>query len=115
MIYNDGYEVDENLKFVKCPRCGNEQYSDGARYCRICGFYVYNECEGDFDRDEYGNQGEFQIHRNMGNARYCEFSGQPTILFKEKLLKPYTEVQAVASPAVQEDDEIPFDTDNFPF
>ncbi|NWO20627.1 hypothetical protein HW273_01730 [Oribacterium sp. oral taxon 102] len=104
MIYNDGYEVDENLKFVKCPKCGNEQYSDGARYCRICGFYVYNECEGDFDRDEYGNQGEYHIHRNLGNARFCEFCGQPTMLFKEKLLKPYTEVQTE-----EDEDSFPFD------
>ncbi|MCD7712441.1 MAG: hypothetical protein LUJ25_06980 [Firmicutes bacterium] len=111
MIYNDGYEVDENLRFIKCPRCGNEQYSDNAKYCRICGFNVYNECEGDYERDEYGNQeGPFQIHRNVGNARYCEFCGQPTMLLKEKLLRPYTEVQTS-----QEDEEVPFDSDGLPF
>lgn len=111
MIYNDGYEVDENLRFIKCPRCGNDQYFDNARYCRICGFNLYNECEGDYERDEYGNPEEpFQIHKNVGNARYCEFCGQPTILFKEKLLRPYTEVQAL-----QDEDEVPFDSDGFPF
>ena len=92
MIYNDGYETDNNLRFLRCPRCGNEEYSQGAQYCRICGFTAYNECEGGYEQDEYGNQGIYQIHRNQGNARYCEFCGQPTILLKEKLLKPYNEV-----------------------
>lgn len=110
MIYNDGYETDNNLRFVRCPRCGNEEYSQDARYCRICGFSVYNECEGDYDQDEYGNQGIYQIHRNAGNARYCEFCGQPTMLLKEKLLKSYIE-------AMTDTDENPtfFDGDDLPF
>lgn len=110
MIYNDGYETDNNLRFVRCPRCGNEEYSQDARYCRICGFPVYNECEGDYDQDEYGNQGIYQIHRNAGNARYCEFCGQPTMLLKEKLLKPYIEVTTDAdeNPAVFDGDDLPF-------
>lgn len=104
MIYNDGYETDNNLRFVRCPRCGNEEYSDEAKYCRICGCSAYNECEGSFDEDEYGNRGLYQIHRNVGNARYCECCGQPTMLLKEKLLKSYKEVQA----AQAIDEELPF-------
>jgi hypothetical protein len=46
-------------------------------------------------------------HRNAGNARYCEFCGQPTTLFKEKLLKPYTEVQEEEEP-FSFDEEFPF-------
>lgn len=115
MIYNDGYKTDNDLRFLSCPKCGNEEYSQNAQYCRICGLSAYNECEGSPEQDNFGNVIDFHVHRNVGNARYCEFCGQPTMLFKEKLLKPYTEVQAVAAPAVQEDDEIPFDTDNFPF
>jgi len=113
MIYKDGYETDNNLRFVSCPKCGNEEYSEDAQYCRICGFYAYNECEGSPDRDNFGNVIDYSVHKNMGNARYCEFCGQPTMLFKEKLLKPYTEVQSLQ--ATQEDEELPFDTDNFPF
>lgn len=108
MIYNDGYETDSNLRFVSCPKCGNEEYSENAVYCRICGFSAYNECEGYYDNDE----GEHVSHRNVGNARYCEFCGQPTMLFKEKLLKSYTEVQAVGN--AQDDEKLLFDTD-FPF
>ena len=35
------------------------------------------------------------------------------MLLKEKLLKPYTEVQGTQD--VQEDEDLPFDTDSFPF
>lgn len=38
MIYYDGYETDGNLRFVKCPRFGNEEYSPDEEYCRICDF-----------------------------------------------------------------------------
>ena len=106
MIYNDGYETDNNLRFVHCPRCGNEEYSQEARFCRICGLPVYNECEGIYDQDE----GMYQIHRNPGNARYCEFCGQPTMLLKEKLLKPYTAVNANTNDesSIRDEDEFPF-------
>ena len=42
MIYRDCYETDSNLRFVNCPRCGNEEYSEDAKYCRICGFSAFN-------------------------------------------------------------------------
>lgn len=29
---------------------------------------------------------------NVDNAQYCEFFGQPAMLFRENLLKPHTEV-----------------------
>ena len=109
MIYRDGYETDENMRFTKCPRCGNEEYSEKAAYCRICGFQAYNECEGYYDNDHE----EYVNHRNYGNARFCEFCGQPTILFKEKLLRHYTDVQF--DQTAQDDEELPFTTDSFPF
>jgi len=93
MIYSDGYEVDGNLRFVRCPKCGNEEYSADAKFCKICGFPAYNECEGSPEYDNFGNVEDFQVHQNVGNARYCEYCGKPTMLFKEKLLKPYDEVQ----------------------
>ena len=109
MIYNDGYEVDKNLKFVKCPRCGNEEYSRDAQYGCICGFLAYNECKGSPEVDDYGNIIDLHVHRNVGNARYCEFCGQPTALFTEMLLKPYTEVQFLQEE--QEDEGFLHDTD----
>lgn len=104
MIYNDGYETDGNLRFVNCPKCGNEEYSEEAKYCKICGFSAYNECEGSPEYDNFGNVIDFNVHRNVGNARYCEYCGKPTMLLNEKLLRPYTEVQAE-----QAEDVFPFD------
>lgn len=105
MIYKDGYETDSNLRFVNCPRCGNEEYSEDAKYCRICGFSAYNECEGSPECDNFGNAIDFNVHRNVGNARFCEYCGKPTMLLNEKLLKPYTKVQE----AQQVDEDLPFD------
>lgn len=110
MIYNDGFDVDNNLRFIKCPKCGNEEYSVDAKFCKICGFPAYNECEGSPEYDSFGNVIDFSIHQNVGNARYCEYCGKSTTLLKEKLLKPYSEVQAI------QNDEDPLDfEDSFPF
>lgn len=105
MIYNDGVGVDENLRFVKCPKCGNEEYSADAKFCRICGFSAFNECEGSPEYDSFGNVVDFNVHKNVGNARYCEYCGKPTALLTEKLLRPYTEVLA------EQEDEEPFSFD----
>ena len=109
MIYRDGYAMDNNLRFLKCPKCGNEEYSGDAKYCRICGVSSYNECEGSPEYDNFGNAIDFTIHKNAGNARYCEYCGKPTMLFNEKLLRPYIEVQAE-----QDDDPLSFD-EELPF
>lgn len=110
MIYNDGYETNNNLRFVRCPKCGNEEYSEEAKFCRICGFPVYNECEGSPERDNFGDVIDYNIHRNVGNARYCEYCGKPTMLLNEKLLKPYTEVQKEQGEnPLPFDEELPFD------
>ena len=109
MIYRDGYKVNERLRFVTCPRCGNEEYSDDAKHCKICGFSAYNECEGSTEYDNFGNVVDFNVHKNVGNARYCEYCGKPTYLFNEKLLKPYTEVEVV-----QEEEDFNFD-ETLPF
>lgn len=72
----------------------NEEYSEDAKYCRIWGFSTYNECDGFPKYDNSGTVINFNVHRNVGNARYCEYCGKSTMLLNEKLLKPYTEVQA---------------------
>lgn len=110
MIYNDGYETDRDLRFVRCPKCGNEEYSEDAKFCRICGLSAYNECEGSPEYGDFGDVVDLHVHKNVGNARYCESCGKPTMLLKEKLLKPYTEVQAKQ----EDDDPFPFD-EELPF
>lgn len=92
MIYN-GFETDNNLRFVSCPRCGNVEFSDKAAFCKICGLPVYNECGGEIaGADPYGNIIRVDVHRCLGNARYCEICGRATMLFSQKLLKPYNEI-----------------------
>lgn len=93
MIYEDGVEMDENGRAKICPLCGNEQFSKDAEFCRICGFAVYNLCEGITICDDYGNYRGEEKHINEGNARFCEKCGQPTHFFKAKVLKPYEEVR----------------------
>lgn len=91
MIYNDGFPMDDNLQFIKCPKCDNEEFSLNAKHCKICGFDVFNYCLGYRIEDDNGNFLGIEHHKNAGNARYCETCGEKTILFNAKLLRPYTE------------------------
>lgn len=93
MIYEDGIEMDENGRAKSCPVCGNEQFSEDADFCRICGFAVYNLCEGIQIYDDFGNYEGIEQHKNAGNARFCEKCGQPTHFFKAKILRPFDEVR----------------------
>lgn len=93
MIYNDGFPMDENLRVTQCPKCGNEQFSEDAEFCRICGVSLYNYCEGEDIFDYNGNFDHTETHMNRGNARFCEKCGKPTIFFKQKFLFPYDEVK----------------------
>lgn len=93
MIYKDGYPMDSNLRVTVCPLCGNEEFSDDAVHCRICGTGLYNNCEGQRIYDEFGNYEDFVIHRNHGNARFCEKCGAPTAFAKANFLRPYLEVR----------------------
>lgn len=56
-------------------------------------FSAYNECESSSEYNNFGDVVDFGVHGNVGNARYCEYCGKPTMLLTEKLLKLYTEVQ----------------------
>ena len=97
------------MSLANRPTCGNEEYNNNARYCKICGFSAFNECEGPPEYDNFGNVSDFSVHKNVSNARYCEYCGKPSYLFNEKLLKPRTAVEAV-----QEEEEFSFD-ESLPF
>lgn len=109
MIYKDGYQMDENLRVIKCPVCGNKEFSDDAEYCRICGTRLYNYCEGYYD----GFAQENICHKNPGNARYCETCGSPTYFFKEGLLEPWD--KATEKISCEETKEVEFDESDLPF
>lgn len=80
--------TDENGRFLECPQCGNKKFSKDARYCRMCGLYLYNYCEnapGWSSNDLCGQS-------NPGDARYCEHCGSETRLISLGLLKTWEEV-----------------------
>ena len=93
MLYNDGVKMDDNMRVTFCPKCNNEQFSSDVQFCRICGFLVYNWCEGEATYDTYGNYEETIKHKNPGNARFCETCGKPTVFLQERVLLPYDEIQ----------------------
>lgn len=69
--------LDENMRFVACPRCGNTVFSKEASYCKMCGLYLFNECTNPVCK-----------MKNVIDARYCEYCGSLTTLFQENILKP---------------------------
>lgn len=93
MIYDDGFPMDENLRVTQCPKCGNEQFSKDAEHCRICGTSLFNFCEGEDIFDYNGNFDYHDVHKNCGNARFCEKCGRPTCFFQQKFLFPYDELR----------------------
>lgn len=107
MIYNDGYELDENGRACICPRCKNEEIDEGS-HCKICGSYIINKCIN--DGDGYDSCGRLAD----GNARFCVYCGCETTFYRDKLLKPWYELteedgnnEAVAA-FEEDDDDLPF-------
>lgn len=89
--------VDEKGRFTRCPRCGNEDFSANANFCKICGLYLYNTCPHQpfYDHNEtdnYGNIIDVIPLDNPGDARFCEHCGDPTLLTKLGLLMSWEEV-----------------------
>ncbi|QGG47320.1 ImmA/IrrE family metallo-endopeptidase [Heliorestis convoluta] len=87
-VYYDGVTVDQDGRAVECPRCGNEVFSDEARYCKICGALVVNYCLGrsmpvPFIKDLISHP------INDGNARYCKECGSKTAFYKQGFLKSW--------------------------
>lgn len=96
MIYDDGVQVDENMRVVECPRCENEVFSTNAGHCKICGISLYNVCEGEPEFDSNGYQIDTIYHHNPGDARFCESCGRPTTFNKTAILKPWDVVREQA-------------------
>ncbi len=107
MFYNDGPEMDENLRITKCPRCANEIFDDDAEFCQVCGLSLFNYCIGQPIYDDYGNlEGHGEVHKNKGNARFCKYCGTETVYTQEGILR---EFHVVLEEARQKSiDDIPF-------
>ena len=96
MVYTDGPAVDNENRFITCPICENEEFSEDAKYCRICSQYRSNQCEGYYESDGYGNScDELTQHDNPANARFCETCGRKTQFFIDGLLKTWEEIKGV--------------------
>ena len=68
-------KYDENLRFLSCPICGNNKFSEDASYCRKCGFYLYNTCSN-FELEFR----ELCGRPNVSDALYCEYCGSITLI-----------------------------------
>jgi hypothetical protein len=91
-----------------CPRCDNEQINADAAYCRICGLPLVNTCIPGYREDEFGNSYSRNTHENLPDSRFCEQCGQPTVYFKDGLLKTYAQILGLDEPG---DDDNDFDPD----
>lgn len=92
LYYNDGVDYDKQTYKVEiCPKCNNEEFSEDAACCRICGLNLINYCEGYLDEDEWGNQAILEQHPNPSNARFCETCGKPTEYNTKNVLVDYND------------------------
>ena len=41
--------ADETGRVLTCPLCGNEEFSENARFCRVCGTPAVNACTAGFN------------------------------------------------------------------
>lgn len=80
MMYS-GVKTNESLMFLKCPVCGNDQFSHEAEFCRVCGSAIYNFCKDHYDETGYKKSNGCG-RPNPGNARFCEYCGNPTLLYE---------------------------------
>ena len=107
MKYNDGVEMNSELRIIRCPQCGNEEFSDNAKHCRICGLMAYNTCEGEPEDDQY--EDDVAYHKNPSNARYCETCGRPTVFLTEGILKPWEQAKSELEDDDGTTNEVDFD------
>ena len=75
--------ADETGRVSLCPVCRNEEFSESARYCRICGLPLRNACAGDSRCGRTAAPG----------AAYCAFCGSETIYARRGLLPDWKEVR----------------------
>lgn len=82
-------KADANGRFKMCPRCAHSQFSEKASYCKMCGLFLYNDCQKQVKIEGSVSCGEI----NPSDARYCEHCGSETYLSKKGLLKTWLELE----------------------
>lgn len=81
--------TDSKGRFYNCPRCGFDHFSNEAKYCRMCGLFLYNNCANDLRLTFKQLCGQI----NPGDARYCECCGSETVLTRLGILKSWREIE----------------------
>jgi Zn-dependent peptidase ImmA (M78 family)/RNA polymerase subunit RPABC4/transcription elongation factor Spt4 len=81
-------DVDENNRYLECPLCGNDQLSDHANYCKICGLHLFNSCTNAPKKEQKCGK------INPPDARFCEYCGEETHLMRLGLLTTWEELVA---------------------
>lgn len=88
--YKDGVKYDgDTFRVLICPKCENEEFSQDATYCRICGLNLFNLCPGKPQISDMGDEYRDEQHRNPSNARFCETCGEKTLYFDSGILSDY--------------------------
>lgn len=88
MVYPE-LKLDENGRAKICPNCGNEEMLENTEYCKICGKNLINRCTNISGYDTYDGRVEPCGKITSGNARYCEYCGQPTTFYQQNFLKDW--------------------------
>lgn len=121
LIY-PGFALDNDMRAVQCPRCGNEEVE--GNYCKICATYLFNICTGidDSDDEYYRRNIKWGQHNGgcgqilEGNARYCHECGSTSSFYEDGLLDNWNDntnekkqlVSSSGFPFSLSDDEISF-------
>ncbi|MFB5250892.1 hypothetical protein ACE38F_10910 [Bacillus mycoides] len=99
MNYNDGYELDEYSRAIKCPKCENTSLNYEGDYCKICATYLVNKCSHLHinDHDYYKHENVIFRYDNACNtlldsdARFCVKCGNESTYYRQNLLLPWEE------------------------
>jgi len=82
-------KVNQDGRFINCPKCGNTDFSEDALYCKMCGIYLYNSCDSRHEYVHFESCGK----TNVGDARHCEFCGEKTYLLSAGLIMSWEELK----------------------
>lgn len=87
--YQEEYENDSEWKMIRCPVCHKTTESDYGTNCPACDTPLFNECrESSLIRKIFLRK-RSTIHKNAGNARYCETCGKETLFYQSLYLQDY--------------------------
>lgn len=83
IIYPTEIQMDRYKRVLVCPVCHSSKHFSGEK-CTRCGTPIFNFCSGIHD--------DSCTYANLGNARYCEICGKPTIYYQRGLLESWNVV-----------------------